>query len=54
MQGFFLCRVFSYAGFFLRMAFSDLASPAEAGFAKVENRIPLFGIMRGGKVFTHP
>ena len=27
------------------MIFSDLASPAEAGFAKAENRCPLFGIM---------
>jgi len=26
--------------------FSDLASPAEAGFAKAGNRYPLFGIMR--------
>jgi hypothetical protein len=32
--------------FCLRMAFSDLASPAEAGFAKAENRFPLFGAMR--------
>jgi hypothetical protein len=32
--------------FFLRMIFSDLASPAEAGFAKAENRFQLFGIMR--------
>jgi len=30
----------------LRMIFSDLASPAEAGFAKAGNRFPLFGIMR--------
>jgi len=28
------------------MILSDLASPAEAGFAKAENRFPLFGIMR--------
>jgi len=28
------------------MIFSDLPSPAEAGFAKAENRFPLFGIMR--------
>jgi hypothetical protein len=27
------------------MIFSDLASPAEAGFAKAGNRSPLFGIM---------
>jgi hypothetical protein len=27
------------------MVFSDLPSPAEAGFAKAGNRIPLFGIM---------
>jgi hypothetical protein len=27
------------------MIFSDLASPAEAGFAKAGNRVPLFGIM---------
>jgi hypothetical protein len=27
------------------MIFSDLASPAEAGFAKAGNRITLFGIM---------
>ena len=27
------------------MMFSDLASPAEAGFAKAGNRGPLFGIM---------
>jgi len=27
------------------MIFSDLASPAEAGFAKAGNRYPLFGIM---------
>jgi hypothetical protein len=27
------------------MIFSDLASPAEAGFAKAGNRLPLFGIM---------
>jgi hypothetical protein len=31
----------------LSMILSDLASPAEAGFAKAGNRIPLFGIMRG-------
>jgi len=29
-----------------RMIFSDLASPAEAGFAKAGNRYPLFRIMR--------
>jgi hypothetical protein len=29
-----------------RMILSDLPSPAEAGFAKAENRFPLFGIMR--------
>jgi hypothetical protein len=28
------------------MIFSDLAAPAEAGFAKAGNRHPLFGIMR--------
>jgi hypothetical protein len=28
------------------MIFSDLSSPAEAGFAKAENWIPFFGIMR--------
>jgi len=28
------------------MILSDLASPAEADFAKAENRFPLFGIMR--------
>jgi len=27
------------------MIFSDLASPAEAGFAKAGNRFSLFGIM---------
>jgi hypothetical protein len=27
------------------MIFSDLASPAEASFAKAGNRFPLFGIM---------
>jgi len=27
------------------MIFSDLPSPAEAGFAKAGNRVPLFGIM---------
>jgi hypothetical protein len=27
------------------MIFSDLPSPAEAGFAKAGNRFPLFGIM---------
>jgi len=27
------------------MIFSDLASPAEAGFAKAGSRFPLFGIM---------
>jgi len=27
------------------MIFSDLPSPAEAGFAKAGNRIPCFGIM---------
>jgi hypothetical protein len=29
----------------LGMIFSDLASPAEAGFAKAGNRFTLFGIM---------
>jgi hypothetical protein len=29
----------------LSMIFSDLPSPAEAGFAKAGNRFPLFGIM---------
>ena len=28
------------------MIFSNLPSPAEAGFAKAGNRCPLFGIMR--------
>src|SRR5712691_329689 len=28
------------------MTFSDLPSPAEAGFAKAVNRFPLFGVMR--------
>jgi len=28
------------------MIFSELPSPAEAGFAKAGNRVPLFGIMR--------
>jgi hypothetical protein len=28
------------------MVFSDLPSPAEAGFAKAGNRCPLFGIVR--------
>jgi hypothetical protein len=28
------------------MIFADLPSPAKAGFAKAENRFPLFGIMR--------
>jgi len=28
------------------MIFFDLASPAEAGFAKAGNRFPRFGIMR--------
>jgi len=32
--------------FVSRMIFSDLPSPAEAGFAKAGNRFPLFGIMR--------
>jgi len=27
-----------------RVIFSDLPSPAEAGFAKAGNRFPLFGI----------
>jgi len=27
------------------MILSDLPSPAEAGFAKAENRVPLFRIM---------
>jgi hypothetical protein len=31
--------------FRLRMIFSDLASPAEASFAKAGNWFPLFGIM---------
>jgi hypothetical protein len=31
--------------FTLSMIFPDLPSLAEAGFAKVENRFPLFGIM---------
>jgi hypothetical protein len=31
----------------LRVILSDLASPAEAGFAKAGNRCPLFGITRG-------
>jgi hypothetical protein len=30
------------------MIFSDLASPAEAGFAKAGNRIPLFEIIPYG------
>jgi len=39
-------RIRSWAGFFgLSMIFSDLPSPAEAGFAKAGNRFPLFGIM---------
>jgi hypothetical protein len=29
----------------LSMIFSDLPSPAEAGFAQAGNRYPLFGIM---------
>jgi hypothetical protein len=33
------------AFFFWSMIFSDLASPAEAGFAKAGNRFPLFGIV---------
>src|SRR5450759_4568240 len=28
------------------MILSDITSPAEAGFAKAGNRVPLFGIMR--------
>jgi hypothetical protein len=36
----------AFLTFCLRMIFSDLASPAEAGFAKAGNRFPLFGIMR--------
>ncbi|MGH6727546.1 MAG: hypothetical protein ACREB8_13545 [Pseudolabrys sp.] len=32
--------------FCLRVIFSDLASPAEAGFAKAGNRFPLFGTAR--------
>jgi hypothetical protein len=31
---------------FLRMIWSGLASPAEAGFAQAGNRCPFFGIMR--------
>jgi hypothetical protein len=31
--------------FCLSMIFSDLPSPAEAGFAQAGNRLPLFGIM---------
>jgi hypothetical protein len=31
--------------FFLEHDLSDLAPPAEAGFAKAGNRYPLFGIM---------
>jgi hypothetical protein len=31
--------------FGLSMTFSDLPSPAEAGFAKAGNRFPLFGVM---------
>jgi hypothetical protein len=31
--------------FCLSMIFADLPSPAEASFAKVESRYPLFGIM---------
>jgi hypothetical protein len=31
--------------FYLIMILSDLPSPAEAGFAKAGNRLPLFGIM---------
>jgi hypothetical protein len=34
-----------FAAFCLSVIFSDLASPAEAGFAKAGNRFPLFGIM---------
>jgi len=30
---------------YLSTILSDLASPAEAGFAKAENRFPLFEIM---------
>jgi hypothetical protein len=33
------------AFFFWSMIFSDLASPAEADFAKAGNRFPLFGIV---------
>ena len=44
----------AFLTFCLRMIFSDLASPAEAGFAKAGNRFPspiksgtgFFGIMR--------
>jgi hypothetical protein len=32
------------------MIFSDLPSPAEAGFAKAGNRFPLFGIMLPAQV----
>jgi len=31
--------------FYLSMILSDLPSPAKAGFAKAENRFPLFEIM---------
>jgi hypothetical protein len=31
------------------MIFSDLPSPAEAGFAKAGNRFPFFGIMLVGR-----
>jgi hypothetical protein len=38
----------SSIGYFFpwRMILSDLPSPAEAGFAKAGNRLPLFGIVR--------
>jgi hypothetical protein len=38
-----LNRYFALA-YSLSMIFSDLPSPAEAGFAKAESRYPLFGI----------
>jgi hypothetical protein len=36
------------------MMFSDLPSPAEAGFAKVGNRSPFFGIMLHRDMRTRP